>query len=76
MVNLLSNKDNLSDAAKPTLGTPLALSRVTILPALIGKYWSSFFLVVLGLRESREVVPILSISYPLTYAFPGEIWTV
>ena len=43
------------------------------MPILIGTLWFSTNFVVLGFSTSREEVDILSISKPLTYAFPEEI---
>ena len=36
--------------------------------------WFSKVLVVLGFGTSKNIDPVVSTSYPLTKAFPGEIW--
>ena len=42
-------------------------------PVLYGRNWSSIVLVVLGFATSMKVGLIVSTSYPLTYALPGDI---
>jgi len=44
-----------------------------LFPILTGTPTFSFDLVVLGFTTSIEDVETLSISYPLTYALPGDI---
>ena len=49
------------------------LFNFTVGPVLYIIDWSSKSFVVLGLSASKKVVFVVSTSYPLTYAFPGEI---
>ena len=47
-----------------------------IFPILIGSETLSIDFVVLGFGKSIDVVDVFSISYPWTYAFPSDIWSV
>ena len=54
-------------------GNALMLLTTNSLPSLTGVEAPANSTVVLALLNSRFVVPVFSISYPLTYALPGEI---
>ena len=47
-----------------------------IFPILIGSVTLSIDFVVLGFGKSIDVVDVFSISYPRTYAFPSDTWSV
>ena len=55
-------------------GTPVTLSTLSKLPISNGIVTFDTSSVSLGLSTSIILVPIFSTSYPLTYAFPGEIF--
>ena len=61
----------------PTLsqGVPLTLFNLINVPNSNGIFEDVVGSVVLGLLTSRTVVLTLSISYPLTYALPGDTHT-
>ena len=57
-------------------GEPYKFSILISFPILTGELILSLFCTVLGFSTSIEDVETLLISYPLTYAFPGDTWRV
>ena len=60
---------------KPNTGVPLTLFNLNSVPSLKFTFAFSNSCFSLGLSISITVVPDLSISRPLTYAFPGDTLT-
>ena len=58
----------------PTGGEPLTWLSSICLPTLNGDASFLIVSVVLGFSTSKVVVPIVSTSYPRTYAFPGPMF--
>ena len=57
---------------RPIAGVPETLFSLSLFPIVKGTEDVATVLVVLGFATSRIVVDVFSISYPRTYAFPGE----
>ena len=58
----------------PIVGDPKTLFKDSVGPVLYSIDWFSRVLTVLGFSTSKNVELIVSTSYPLTKALPGDIW--
>ena len=64
----------LAPLSLPKSGNPKPFLIFTNCPNLVGVFAVFNSTVCLAFLILRFEVPILSISYPLTYAFPGDTW--